>query len=675
MKNDNLLLQQFNTSLLEMRELFHESGRLEDSNSKLDEITKLLCLEIASIRDPKLKALSLKEILDNHINKKGLVNSLNRALLLAGKSEILTNYDGGSLLGPNPKFNIAESEEPLAKGLAQIVLNSFNGYLREAHTPESFEILNEAFSHFIRDNFRQNIEDAQYMTPQEVVNFMVDLGINRLKRKRFTKVNPPVICDPSCGVGSFLAQFYRYWSVKERLTFNPVLLGQDKVDRMARLSLLNLALFGISDAKIYRGNSLQAGSPLDAYAGKCDLILTNPPFGARFACSDLALNSIAYFPTLHNYIQRRGGYINSELLFLDRYLSLLKPGGTVLAVLPDSVISSAGLPANLREIIQQNWTIRSITELPAVTFAQAGTRTKTCILEVEKIQPQNSVVFIGKALRLGFEVSSRKGVPYKRPEGENDLKRLANIICGTSGDQRAFQDPEVISISPSCVAVSQNILAEESWTPSHYSSDRLATLQQIKNLADSDDFEVITLDSLVSVVSKSRRGILKPEAPKCISVLHVGDYGSLNVRELIQYEPKTPGRPCAKGDLLFSKINPRIPRALVVPDLPFALTCSNEFEVMNPKVGYSAHEIMLLLLSEYVQKQIQSLTSGTSSSHNRIKTKELLSIKFAIPKKGTRKRKKYDEAIKAFAEANVRLNESNILLQKTWKEMNDLNTF
>ena len=675
MINDNLLLQQFNKGLLEMRELFHESGRLEDSNSKLDEITKLLCLEIASVRDPKSKVPSLKEILNKHNSKNGLVNLLNQALLLAAKSKILINYDGESLLGPNPKFNIAESEESLARGLSKIVLNSFNGYLRGTQNSDSFEFLNEAFSHFIRDNFRQNIEDAQYMTPPEAVNFMVDIGISRLNRRKFTKANPPVVCDPSCGVGSFLAQFYRVWSVNERVKFNPVLLGQDKVDRMARLSLLNLALFGISDAKIYRGNSLQTGSPLDSYNGKCDLILTNPPFGARFACSDLGLHSVGYFPSLHNYIQGRGSYIDSELLFLDRYLSLLKPGGTVLAVLPDSVISSAGLSAHLREIIQDSWTIRSITELPAVTFAQAGTRTKTCILEIEKIQPQNNVVFISKALSLGFEVSSKKGVPFKKPEGTNDLKPLGNIIAGTNNNQKVYKSFEVISKSPSCVAVSQRILAEEGWTPSHYSSDRLAALQQIKDLAGSNEFIILTLDSLVSVVSKSRRGLLKPDATKCISVLHVGDFGSLNVRELLEYEPKTPGRPCAKGDLLFSKINPRIPRALVVPDLPFELTCSTEFEVMKPKTGYNAYEIMSLLLSKYAQDQIRSLTSGTSSSHNRIKTKELLSIKLAIPKRGAKKRKKYDKAIRVFADANARLNESNMLLQRAWREMNELITF
>ncbi|MBU1320079.1 MAG: N-6 DNA methylase [candidate division Zixibacteria bacterium] len=672
MKNENTLLKQFNVGLLDMRELFHKSGRLDDSNSKLDEVTKLLCLEIASVRDPESRVPSLKEILEKHHCGHGLVSSLNAALSLAAKSETLRNYDGGSLLGPNPKFNIAESEEALARGLAQIVLQSFNGYLRGSNGSESFEFLNEAFCHFIRDNFRQNIEDAQYMTPPEVVNFMVDLGIVRLRGKRFTNSKPPIICDPSCGVGSFLAQFYRAWTVKERMSSCPILVGQDKVDKMARLSLLNLSLFGIENPKIYRGNSLVASSPLDAYSQKCDLILTNPPFGARFESSDLAFHSLEYFPFLHNYIQSRGGLIDSELLFLDRYLSLLKPGGTVLAVVPDSVISSSGLPSYLRGQLHEHWTIRSITELPAVTFAQAGTRTKTCILEVEKKKPEGKAALMGKVLSLGFEVSSKKGVPYKKAEGMNALEPLFDAMSSFTQESNSISCFKIVADSPSCVAVAPSFLTDESWTPSHYSSDRLRTLQQIEGLANDEEFEVHSLESLVNLTSKSRRGIREAKSQKCISVLHVGDFGSLNVSELIAYEPKTPGKPCEAGDILFSKINPRIPRVLVVPNMPFELTCSTEFEVMRPKSGHNPYEIMLLLLSDYAQNQIRSLTCGTSSSHNRIKTRELLSIRLAIPRTGTVKRTAYDDAVKAFETANIRLNESNTSLHETWSGLNDM---
>lgn len=664
------LLSKFNDGLLDMRELFHQTGRLEDSNAKLDEVTKLLCLEIASARDSASKVPSLRTILKDWSNGPGLVAALNKALIAAAESSTLTNFDGESLLGPNPKFNLAESENELAKGLAEIVLNSFNGYLRGDQGDKSFEFLNEAFGHFIRDNFRQNIEDAQYMTPPEGVNFMVDLGISRLiqhlpKRR-------PIVCDPSCGVGSFLAQFYRAWTVEAKRSQKPLLIGQDKVDRMARLSLLNLALFGIEDAKIFRGNSMLPGSPLDQYFGKCDLILTNPPFGAKFSCTDLAPHSARFFTNLNNLIQTRNGAIDSELLFLDRYFSLLRPGGTLLAVLPDSVISSAGLPAILRDEIQCNYEIRSITELPAVTFAQAGTRTKTCILEVQKVSPTNRRVFMASATSLGYEVSSKKGVPYKKPSGENQLPDIYRKLVAEPQAKAHSGGFEVLAVVPSCVAIPKSVLSESGWTPSHYSADRLTTLSEVEGLSAKGDFDVVELDSLVSVASRSKKGVPRPQETKCISVLHVSDFGSLNISELLHYSPKTPGKHCQPGDLLFSKINPRIPRALVVPNLPFDLTCSTEFEVLRPKSGRSPHEIMLLLLSSMAQNQIRALTSGTSSSHNRIKTKELLSIKLAIPGTKSPKRKAYLEAVNKFTEANICLNKANIDLEQSWSGLNAL---
>jgi hypothetical protein len=143
---------------------------------------------------------------------------------------------------------------------------------------------------------------------------------------------------------------------------------------------------------------------------------------------------------------------------------------------------------------------------------------------------------------------------------------------------------------------------------------------------------------------------------------------------MLAYGPKTPGQPCVAGDVLFSKINPRIPRALVVPPTEFALTCSTEFEVLRPRPGYDPYEILVLLLAEQTQRQIQSLTSGTSSSHNRIKTGELLRISVAIPRKGTAKRKAYDRAIAAFRQASEALNASSMTMLASWETVNDLVT-
>lgn len=108
----------------------------------------------------------------------------------------------------------------------------------------------------------------------------------------------------------------------------------------------------------------------------------------------------------------------------------------------------------------------------------------------------------------------------------------------------------------------------------------------------------------------------------------------------------------------------------MVPDLGFPLSCSTEFEVMRAKDPLSAYELMILLLSSHAQSQIQSLTSGTSSSHNRIKTEQLLNILLPIP---NRKNKvPYCNFIKEFKEAHLSLINASEKLYGSWGGINNL---
>ena len=151
--------------------------------------------------------------------------------------------------------------------------------------------------------------------------------------------------DPSCGVGSFLATFYHRASEYQLLPTSRLrLYGQDKVERMARLATINLELFDAKDHKVYVGNSLVLGSPIDKLNGTVDLVLTNPPFGARFedqyvrtVCGD----NVPFFSGQ----RREGQTFDSELLFVDRNLRLLKDGGRLLIVVPDGVVSAKGVSA------------------------------------------------------------------------------------------------------------------------------------------------------------------------------------------------------------------------------------------------------------------------------------------------------------------------------------------
>ena len=665
----------FGRGLLAIRDTFHKTGRLDDSNAKLDEIVKLVALELAQIHYPNSRVPSLSEILNRSKNSPRfpLLSELNKYLVEASKLPIFTNDDGESLFGSAPVFALSDSEKSLAEELIALVLETLNGHLRNGSI-EEFDLLNESFGHFVRDNFRNNIEDAQYMTPPEVVSYMCQLGLAAIETSH--EKGDLIVADPSCGVGSFLAQFYRSFlrsglSKKAKI----LLVGQDKVDRMTRFSRINLLLYGISKARITRGNSLLGDSPLSQFAEKCDLILTNPPFGARFRTTEIrdSASSDGY-PLLGNLIRRTDTVLDSELLFVDRYLWLLKPGGVALAVVPDGVVSAKGAAETLRRRLEESCEIRSITSLPAVTFAQAGTRTKTCILHIQKIATKNATsVFIADARSIGFEVSSRKGVPVKKSEGENELLKVTEAFKRFE-KLNGINEPKILSRKPSCVAIPKRVLLQHSWTPGHHSADRYEIVNKLNRVGFESEFELCELRNLVSFPNRSQKIVRNniSNGTKCISVLHVGNFGYLDVQELMSYKPKYPGQPCSSGDLLFSKINPRIPRVLVVPELGYKLQCSTEFEVMRSNGKLSSYSLMLLLLSPIVQTQVQSLTSGTSSSHNRIRSEQLERIVIPIPAPRSKSEKALRRVIAKFEESAQTLNNAAVQLTECMQHLTGL---
>src|SRR5262249_20036 len=162
--------------------------------------------------------------------------------------------------------------------------------------------LNEVFGKFLADSFVDEKELGQYLTPREVITFMCGLALDGLSDSEVAIFSSPKTCaefglilDPSFGVGSFLAEIIS--QLIERLTvdeashpswlesmLNHVLVGIDKSERMVRLALTNLAMFGFPIAKLYLANALSRngadGRLTESFVGKAKIILTNPPFGA-----------------------------------------------------------------------------------------------------------------------------------------------------------------------------------------------------------------------------------------------------------------------------------------------------------------------------------------------------------------------------------------------------------
>lgn len=597
--------EQIYRSLQGIRETFHREGRISDANAKLDETVKLLAIHFGFLNG--LVSSDQYGILTDRDSFN--VAELNRTFAHVASSPTFRRRGMGSIFGDAPSTAFKDGDEVAAFELFEAAGHAFAAH---AHGEGDLDILGHAFGHHVRDNFRNHIEDAQYMTPPEVVDFMVDWAAAVTQASRIEQENSFIVADPSCGVGSFLTRWRTKHGQASR-TCASMCIGQDKVDRMVRLTAINMAFSGFAEDDVFLGSSLDDRSPISSYRGRVDLILTNPPFGARFGIEDLRLHSAASTPFFAGQLSP-DKRVSSEVLFIDLYLSLLRAGGVCLVVLPDGVISAKGMPAVARQHLTRNAEILGVVDLPSVTFAQAGTRTKTAILAFRKTpEPRSSYpVHFAEISDLGFSVSKRKGVPVKRLEGRNQLPLALAHLNGEAPGPRDVPGAPKVAAGTVCPS------ELPAWTPRTLLFDR-------KRLSDRSSRDLRPLGDFVEPPDRRRPS---PYREDCyfISVLHIIGDGLFDIAGIQSYQPVTPGIPVNPGEVLLARINPRIPRVAVVPDLGKDLLCSSEFEVLTPTGRLSPFDLAFVLLSPVVQEQIQSLTAGTSASHSRIRSQDIRSL-------------------------------------------------
>lgn len=638
--NNGVSYSMFYEILLNLREYFHSYGRIDDSNAKLDEIVKLISInyEMAT-KGQKFSLAYIRKVANQTTGDEknvasGLINVFEREV----SNSMFFNEDGTNIFGSNPSLVLQPTENEFAEKLVSEIEKIDFIHLLKNHKYSDFDIINECFGHFVRENFRNNKEDAQYMTPYEISEPVLDIIFNDMENDGyFTEevLSNFTIMDPTCGVGTLLIEsanhFSRYLEKKKNNCGNrnryieqfrnKGMIGQDKVDRMVRLSKINALLLGCNISNINSGNSIVGDSSINDYLGKVDLIFTNPPFGAEYGADQL---NLCEYPILKS-IEVSTTNIDSELLMLDKSIALLKENGYLAIVLPDSVFASKGTNSLYRDAILQQVYIRGVIELPSVTFAQAGTRTNTCILYLQKKKAVNKDrMFMALCQDLGYIVKEKMGVPVKISKGKNEMLDIAKALTEKRTDKK------IILQNPSVTQITSLDLTENIIKPSFYAAERFVTVDNITK-GIRDGYAIKKLSDIAEFVTTSRKGFMVSESIKHISVLHVNSNSTINFNEVEQFVPVSKGRKVEPGDLIFSKLNPRIPRMAVVPKKEYDLVCSNEFEIIRPTGDIDAYMLCFLLKTSNVMVQIESMTSGTSSSHSRIKREQLGEILLPVP--------------------------------------------
>ena len=256
---------------------------------------------------------------------------------------------------------------------------------------------------------------GQFFTPRSIVKVMTRMAGLRAERDHRDKV-----IDACCGTGGFLIEAFSEMRniVRENDSLsdgeksnliesiaNDCIYGIDfgKDPPLARIARINMYLHGDGGSHIYYADALDKEVDATMHSDpevtqnlnelrvalaneQFDVVLTNPPFSmAKEAKNpqektvlkqyDIALrnpNSMAIRPSLR-----------SSVMFFERYWDMLKPGGKLITVIDDTILSSSNFKF-VRDFIRQRFLVRAIISLPGDSFKMSESRVKTSVLNLEK---------------------------------------------------------------------------------------------------------------------------------------------------------------------------------------------------------------------------------------------------------------------------------------------------
>lgn len=366
------------------------------------------------------------------------------------------------------------------------------------------DAIGDAFEVFIGPALRG--PEGQFFTPRNVVRALVAM------------VDPKpgeLIMDPACGSGGFLTVALEHvwsgldreakdksWSAsmlerRKREIATRTLRGMDKDAFLAKCTKAYLAILGDGRGGVFRvDSSLQ---PPDLWPeqvrdkvrlGTFDVILTNPPFGKKIKVTGRPI--LEQFELSHKWVTNKDtgtkelsdqvlAEFPPQLLFVERSLQLLKPGGRLGIVLPESLFGSPSY-SYVIDWLQSKADILAIAAMPEALFktsGKAGTHTKVCILVLRKRDPRNpnteDLVFMGDAKWCGHD---SRGNPTIRRIGDEDV--LLDDVPTVADKYVQFKDLGIVPDDHLGFMQERSQLTGTVFIPKYYDPEIAATLAALE---------------------------------------------------------------------------------------------------------------------------------------------------------------------------------------------------
>lgn len=222
----------------------------------------------------------------------------------------------------------------------------------------------------------------------------------------------------------------RLWKLSNRCIY-----GTDANDRMARTSKMNMIMHGDGHGGVHHHDGFLNVNGI--FEDRFDIILTNPPFGANVEPTDKVLEVdikvnpaseeryLKEYGDLYREAQNRvkaalnkpiaslfdlpksdKAKIKTEVLFIERCLDLLKPGGRLGIVLPEGIFNNPSL-SYVREFTENRAFLRAVVSLPQETFVSSGASVKCSLLFLQKFTEEEQQKFDETFTTAKAEIEAR----------------------------------------------------------------------------------------------------------------------------------------------------------------------------------------------------------------------------------------------------------------------------
>lgn len=408
-------------------------------------------------------------------------------------------------------FNLSNTSDDI-KGIAfeEFLGRTFRGELGQFFTPRTVvdymvDVLDPEENELICDPccgsggflikafeyVREKIESDIQSKVKNIQSTLYDSSFEKLPKAQKTKIEK-IVNDLKLK----LFEEFNLDNKKGRIHYlsHKCIYGTDANPRMARTAKMNMIMHGDGHGGVHHHDGLLNVNGI--FDGRFDVILTNPPFGSRVnktlkvTPSDVPNEEKIKFyeehygshyrQTVVKQIQDWANHDNghgkshgkalldifevgawsglTEVLFMERCLNLLKPGGRMGIVLPEGVLNNSALH-KIREYIVGKAKLINITSIPQDVFIASGATVKPSLLFLKKFNEEELATYqkitedTTQEIRDKYQpkVDEQKAA-FKKEEKKlkesNSAKELRELKKKYTEDAKKIEDLILAEIKP-----------------------------------------------------------------------------------------------------------------------------------------------------------------------------------------------------------------------------------